>query len=151
MKGMLQNHDRLVGTILLVGCAILFVETFSFKTRPYVPLNTAFWPRVILGALALVGAILAFKGRIGSETHERIDPNALLVTGGALLFVFSLKWLGFFAAAAVVAACGYVWLSDPRGPRTLVTGVVFGVVSAAVVHLVFRSGLKVQLPEGVLF
>ncbi len=149
--GAIQKYDRLVGIILLIICAILFVETFNFKTRPHVPLNTAFWPRVILGMLAVVGTILVAKGRTSNEQHEKIDTNALLVAVAALLFVFSLRWLGFFAAAAIIAAGGYIWLSDTRSPRVLLTGAMFGAVSAGFVHIVFRTGLKVQLPEGVFF
>lgn len=130
---------------------VLFAETFNFRTRPHVPLNTAFWPRVILIGLAVVSVILVVRGRLGLEEHEPFARRALVVFLGAAAFAVSLIYFGFLVSSGIVVALGYIWLSEDRRPTTFAAGTAFGLISALGVFALFKFALKVQLPEGALF
>lgn len=151
MKLRLVNYDRVLGGVLLVLIAVLFAETFNFRTRPHVPLNTAFWPRVILGLLAAVALTLVIRGRIGNEDHEEFAREALTVFVSAAAFVVALSYFGFLLASGVLVAAGFVWLSEDRTARTWIAGALFGGLATASVYALFKFALKVQLPEGAMF
>lgn len=151
MRPFAKHSDRWVGLILLIIVGILFADTFTFQTRPFVPLNTAFWPRVILAGLAICAVILLLKGRVGSEEHEPFRKAAFLVFLGASSFVLALQLGGFLLASAALGTLGFYWLSETRTLRTLLIAALYGLVVSGAVFALFKIVLEVQLPKGSLF
>ena len=146
MKSSAKSYDRWIGLILLVTAGILFADTFTFKTRPFVPLNTAFWPRIILAGMALVAVYLIIRGRVSSEAPEKIPKVAAHVFMAFVLYVAILPFGGFFAVSGLVGAAGYYWLSEVKSARTAVISVIYGVVVSGGIYVLFKFALKVQLP-----
>ncbi len=146
MMSFSKSYDRWIGLILLVTAGILFVDTFTFKTRPFVPLNTAFWPRIILAGMALVAVNLIIRGRITSEAPEKIPKVAAHVFLAFVFYVAILPYGGFFAVSALVGGMGYYWLSEIKTARTAVISVIYGVAVSGGIYVVFKFALKVQLP-----
>ena len=142
-----KHYDRYVGIILLVTVVVLFADTFSFKTRPLVPLNTAFWPRVILSLMAVVSLILIFKGRVTEESPEAFKWQAGVVMAGSTFYVLILPIGGFFLASTFIAASGYFWLSKTKTLRTLTIAILYGIGVSGIVFGLFKLALRVQLPE----
>lgn len=140
------NYDRIVGIVLLIVAAVLFADTFTFKIRPFVPLNTTFWPRVILGLMVVAAIYLIFKGRVIDENPEVFSPQAGCVALGASVYVFLMPIGGFFAVSTLIGATGYYWLSDSKTHRTFLFAGIYGLIVSGVVYLVFRELLHVQLP-----
>lgn len=146
MMSYTKNYDRIVGFLLLVVVATLFADTFTFKTRPFVPLNTTFWPRVILGLIGVVAVYLIIRGRATNEKPEKFSAKAGLVVLGAAAYVYLMPIGGFFVASSIVGACGFYWLSEDRTTRTIPVAGIYGLVVSGVIFFVFKELLKVQLP-----
>lgn len=146
MMSYTKNYDRIVGIVLLLLVAILFADTFTFKTRPFVPLNTTFWPRVILGLISVVAVYLVIRGRATDEVPEAFSRKAAFVVLGAAAYVFLMSIGGFFAVSSIVGACGFYWLSEDRTPRTILMSGIYGLIVSGTIFLVFKELLKVQLP-----
>lgn len=151
MMAFLKNYDRVLGIILLVIVLVLFANTYTFKIRPYVPLNTTFWPRVILGLMALVSLILIFKGRVTDEDTEEFSPKSGLVFLGAGAYVLLMPLGGFLAVSTLVGAAGFYWLNENKSPRTMVFACLYGSIISGAIYLVFKELLKVQLPTVGVF
>ncbi|MEM8579883.1 MAG: tripartite tricarboxylate transporter TctB family protein [Pseudomonadota bacterium] len=141
-----KNYDRIVGIVLLIVIAILFANTFTFKTRPFVPLNTTFWPRVILALIGVVAVYLVIRGRATDEAPEKFSPRAGLVFLGAAGYVLLMPIGGFLIVSTLVGAIGYYWLSEQKDVRTLLFAAVYGALTSSLIYIVFKELLHVQLP-----
>lgn len=110
-----------------------------------------FWPAVALGGMAGFAALHL----LGSALSERIEGRWAEV----MLWVASLEYAGWFIAyAAAVPFAGYmpatllfaVALALRVGYRRAAT-LMAAAVAAVVIVLLFKTGLKVNLPSGLLF
>ncbi|NKB54605.1 MAG: hypothetical protein GKR97_20780 [Rhizobiaceae bacterium] len=146
MMSFTKSYDRWIGLTLLVLVAFLFADTFNFKTRPYVPLNTAFWPRVVLAGIALVAVYLTIRGRVSDEEPERFSNKAAYAFLAAVFYVIALPLGGFFAMSSFVGAVGYFWLANDNSARTVAISIVYGILVSGAVYLLFKHALLVQLP-----
>ena len=146
MMSFSKSYDRWIGLILLIASAILFADTFTFKTRPFVPLNTAFWPRVILAGIALTSVYLIIRGRVSPEAPEKFPRKAAYAFLAIVFYVAVLPFGGFFAASGFIGAAGFFWLSEDKTIRTAVTSVIYGIVVSGAIYLLFKKALLVQLP-----
>jgi hypothetical protein len=146
MMSFTKSYDRWVGLFLLIVVAFLFADTFNFKTRPFVPLNTAFWPRVVLAGLALAAVYLTIRGRVTHEEPEKFPSKAAYAFLAGVFFVVALPLGGFFASSGFVGAVGFFWLSDDKSTRTAVVSVIYGTVVSGAIYMLFKHALLVQLP-----
>lgn len=146
--GSQMPFDRWLGIGLLVIGAVLFYDTFFFRTFNWDPLGMAFWPRVLLGALALVSVWHIWKGRIGNEEGERFTPRAFVVFGGGVLYVLGLDYLGFFVATPLVLFVYSLWLR-PVSARAVVSSAAVAAVGTGLVYAIFEYGMEVILPRGI--
>jgi hypothetical protein len=147
MMSFSKSYDRWVGLILLIAAAILFADTFTFKTRPFVPLNTAFWPRVVLAGITLTAIYLIIRGRVSPEEPERIPRKAAYAFLAFVFYVAALPLGGFFAASGFVGAAGFFWLSNVKSARTAVIAVIYGTAVSGAIYMLFKIALQVQLPR----
>jgi hypothetical protein len=147
MMSFTKSYDRWIGLILLIVAAILFANTFTFKTRPFVPLNTAFWPRVVLAGMSVVSVYLIVRGRVSPEEPEKFPRNAVYAFLAFVLYVAILPYGGFFAVSGVIGAAGYFWLSEVKTMRTAVIAVIYGTVVSGAIYMLFKFALLVQLPK----
>jgi putative tricarboxylic transport membrane protein len=141
--------DRCVGIVLLAASAGLFYDTFFFRTFDWDPVGMAFWPRVLLATLALVGVWLIVKGRIGSDAVERFTARSFVVFAGGVVYTFLLGYLGFFIATPLALFAYSCWLR-PLSARALATGAVVALLGTGLVYAIFEYGMEVSLPRGLL-
>ena len=81
------NQDRVIGiTILIVGSYLLW-ETFSFPPPNWDALGIAFWPRLLLGSLLLIGVYFVIKGSLDDGPFERPDWRAFIVLAGGVAYI----------------------------------------------------------------
>ena len=145
-----RRYDRGVGIALICLAAGLYWQTLSFPLRPFVVLNTTFWPRVILGALAAVGLVLALRGQLTDEPAKALSWRSFFALAGACGFVAAIPLAGFAPAAFVLALVVYLWLSGPRKPRHWVVGTIYAAAVSGGIYVLFRFALNVRLPLGLL-
>lgn len=147
MMSFAKSYDRWIGLILLIVAAILFADTFTFKTRPFVPLNTAFWPRVVLAGISLAAVYLVVRGRVSPEEPDKFPRNAAYAVLAFVFYVAVLPFGGFFAVSGFVGAAGYFWLSEVKTARTAMVAIIYGTVVSGGIYMLFKHALLVQLPR----
>jgi hypothetical protein len=155
------NPDAVIGCALLVLCAELYRETYSFRVPPFSTMSTGTWPRFVLIILALLCVALLIQSLLRPASrapHEatvdvpktsRSHRNALICFGLFAAFLVSLHWLGM-----LLAGIAFVFLmQELMGPRDLKSRVVhlaIAVVAVGGMWAAFTFALRVILPEGVL-
>lgn len=141
--------DRWLGIALLVIAAVLFYDTFFFRTFDWDPVGMAFWPRVLLGGMAAVAVWHIVKGRIGAERADRMTPRAFVVFGGGLVYVSLLDTLGFFIVTPLALFAYSLWLR-PLSARAAVSAALVAATGTGLVYAIFEYGMEVILPRGFL-
>lgn len=141
------NADRWLGVVLLVLGGVMFFETFFFKTFDWDPLGMAFWPRVLLGCLAVFVAIHIVKGNVGDEM-EPLSMQAVIQFGVCIAYLFGLMYLGFFIATPILVFGLGLRLRE-FSPRAVVLSAVAAASSTAIIYLIFEFGMSVELPRGI--
>jgi len=140
----LSETDRRLG-------ALLSSEAFrGLETARFGPM---FFPRLLIGALAIVSVALLLNWRRGvkTEPRERIAP----LPGAAWRSAEVLIWIGLYLALAetlgfIVTATVLLLIYLVRlGTRPRVA-VPLALTLVPVVYQVFAVGLRVPLPRGVL-
>lgn len=150
MTGWRPRHpDRILGVAALVITGFLFAWTFTFRIVDWDALGMAFWPRVTLGAMALLAVHFILRGRL----EKTRDPPALILRGfwipiGGFAFIFAAAWLGF-ALASVIALTILTGVLAPRRRWRWAAAVVLGLTWTAVAWLLFAGILSVPLPRGI--
>ena len=143
-----STYDRTVGLCLLVFCALLYWNTFSFKTRLFVELNTTFWPRTILAILAIIGLILVIRGKLTDEVREPISWKSLLTAGVGLFYVVLIPVLGFVPLTIVFLTLSFSVIKQDFSRQALVKGMIIAVLATVVIYTLFGQVMNVQLPGG---
>jgi putative tricarboxylic transport membrane protein len=148
------TRDTVAGALGVALGAGLFALTWGLPRSPFVPIGPDFYPRIVLGATILLGAILV----AGDLVHGRRQPVAaatprnyrlVVLTFLAFgLYVLALPGLGFRIATFAFVA-GLQVLLDP--PRSAVRWLTIGIVAACMsvpVFVVFERWLSILLPRG---
>lgn len=147
----MQLNDRLIGVLTLVGGAAVISGTFGFRELPGQQFGSAFFPRIIGGALILVGIMLML-----SPVRGRWMTIPDMLKGTALLQVFMIitaviAWVmiapqfGFIATTTLLITA-LISLSGGR----LIPAALIGVCMALLLYAVFAVLLRVPLPFGVI-
>jgi hypothetical protein len=145
-----MKQDRLVGIGLLVVSAILLRETFSFPVNEWEPLGMAFWPRILLGALSLIGVYLIVRGSLDEGPFERLKSKAFAALLAGVGYVLLLPYIGYAILTPLFLFLTSLALTETLDGRRLAESGLMAVAGSIVVYLVFQYGLLVQLPEGLL-
>lgn len=150
----------------LLYYATSFIDTAASATR----IGPDFWPKIIIGALAVLciyeiakrliigeardaGGLTAGLGLpLDAADNELIESQALvdnrkLVAGIAVIagFVFGVAYLGFFIATALFVTL-FCWIGGYRRTAPVVLASVLG---AFVLLVIFMRVTYVSLPLGV--
>jgi|GEM_PF-5020421 len=143
------KFDRWVGIFFLVVCAGLFYETFFFRTFDWDPVGMAFWPRVLLGVLAVVSVWHIVAGNAGGQPMEAFTRRAFVPFIGGMAYVLLLDPLGFFILTPIAILLYSLWLR-PFSGKALLTAACLGIAGTAVIYLIFEFGMNIYLPRGIL-
>ena len=143
-----KNADRIIGLALLAVCGVLFWQTLSFPVTTWAPLGLAFWPRLLIAALTLVGAILVFRGRLDESPVSNLDWRAFVALAAAVVYVVAMDRVGFVIATPFFLFASVVLLDPSLKIRRLAEALVFAVVGTVGAYLLFDRLLQIGLPSG---
>jgi len=161
-----MGRDAVIGLIIVVMSTLLLFNTMEIPTPPIVPLGPAFYPRILLTLLLIMGLILfifdIFKRKPSGERKE-YKKKTLKYVGWLIeykkviwsfivfgLYILSIPIIGFYSTTAIVL----VILQGLLGYRELKQLPLFSVISiitTGCVYLIFEKYLMVVFPKGCLF
>jgi putative tricarboxylic transport membrane protein len=131
------SRDGVAGLCCLAGALLLLGMTRGLPQPALVPIGPGFYPRIVLGITALLGAALLVQ--------DRVVVTFLIVAA----YVFSLPWIGYRLATLGFVAGLQAALERPRGRRWWIVAVV-AVVTTFATYYAFDLYLSVLLPRGRL-
>lgn len=143
------GQDRLVGIAILAIGAVLFWQTFSFKTVNWDPLGLPFWPRILLGLLGALAVYLIARGSLDQGPYQRLEARAFVVLAGAIVYVLAIDILGFLVATPLFMFGFHLALGGITRAH-LIEAAVLAVGGTGLIYYVFQDALWVQFPEGML-
>jgi putative tricarboxylic transport membrane protein len=148
------SKDGYAGLAVAAVSLLLFSLTLHLKPSPLVPIGPGFYPRIVLGVTALLGALLF--GWDLYRPRARSDGGAAKADYGAVLahfalfgvYAVALPWLGFRLATVAYVAAANALMAPPRAWRDWLRVFLLAFGSALVTYLVFEHYLSVLLPRG---
>ncbi|MFO1318566.1 MAG: tripartite tricarboxylate transporter TctB family protein [Burkholderiales bacterium] len=152
---MLKVNDVVSGGFVVAVGAVLLFATRSFPEIPGEP-GPALFPRLAATVLMVCGALIALhalRHRLSEPWVEwptwfrqpRQAFGVLFIVVVLAVSALAMEAIGFFPCAGVLV----LGLLISLGVR-IVIAMPVAIVSIAIVHLIFYSGLRVALPWGVL-
>ena len=156
--------DRVVGcAFCMLALALVTIITpnqiaapkFTLGSGTAVKLSPGFFPNMLATVIGLLGLLLAARGRTKEDSllvGEGFALNAEQWAGtakiSAILFSYLLA-LPFFGFLITTPLC-LVILMLQLGSRRWILMAVIALATTAVVHVVFRHGMQVLMPEASL-
>ncbi|WP_420099535.1 tripartite tricarboxylate transporter TctB family protein [Corynebacterium sp.] len=140
--------DRIIAvTVIVLGAVVLFLA-FGFPApgQPEDP-GTAALPRLIGGALVILGIMLLFnceKNIFLPEPGSRMRTGLIVVTSVA--YTFALTPLGFMLSSLIFMVIALLIM----GIRSILRLVLVPVVVSVAVYYLFTDALGVYLPSGII-
>lgn len=145
-----MKQDRIVGLGILVVGAFLLYETFTFRVVTWEPLGMAFWPRVLLGCLAVIAVHLILRGSLDEGPFHRVESRAFVALAIGTVYVLLLDTIGYVLLTPPFLFVAALLLGRPVTSRKAVGYAFMAVVGTASMYLAFHGGLRVELPQGLL-
>lgn len=131
------------GLFILLGAGGLWLS-LSYPLGTSVNMGPGYFPALIFGALALVGAGICARGLLTSGGGwEAFNPRALvLIVGSLLIYAFFLRTLGFVVSACVLVLMSTYAVPGLRFHQRLLLAVGLSIFCWAL----FLYGLGLVLP-----
>lgn len=151
-------RDALLGVIFIALAVVLYVGAAQLPPNLLGGMGPDFMPKVvaigmgILGILQLVSGIRqpAAESSQGEDTED--GPEYWRVGLTVLCFgiyVFSMQAVGFLVCSAIYLFAQMMILS-PREKRNPLRFAIIAVLFTVAAYFIFRNGLNVMLPRGIL-
>lgn len=148
----MMSRDGIAGLAVLAASLFLFWLTLGLERNPLVPIGPAFYPRIVLGIGAVLGAaLLAFDvlKKKPPQPPEQANYAAVAVQFAVFaLYVGALPLLGFRIATFAYVAAANAILDPPRRPAQWLRVAALAAVTAAATWFVFERQLSVLMPRG---
>ena len=154
----MQRHDRIIGLLLTLLGAAVFVSARSFPNVPGQKLGAATLPLVVATGLMVCGLALVARGwrearGVRSANPPRDAParseehfgSPLVILASIAVYVALSEPLGYLLVAPVSLLIGFRALRVRWGHA-----IGWSVAVTAFVHLAFYKLLKVPLPWGIV-
>jgi hypothetical protein len=162
------NADTVSAVFLLLLTGVFFAATFEIRETSYGQMGSEVWPRLVLILLGVLSATLLLRSvvspaqRAGSDGTEAARSggglagwfaryrNAFICYGLFLLFLLTMPWLGMLIGGVLFV---FLMLCALGGwqPRQLLIHALVAAASVGAMWAVFTFGLRVILPQGVIF
>lgn len=153
------SRDGLLGLVCLGVSVLLFVQSLSLPHLPIVPVGPGFYPRLVLGFMAIVSAVLVVQdwmanSRSDREAHETAGQDVrdyrLVAAAFAAVaaYIAALPVLGFRLATVLFLIGLQVVLERPTTAGAWGRVLLLAVGTSAVCYLLFETYLSVLLPRG---
>lgn len=147
----MRNTDLIVGSCTLVLAGVAYLATRGLSKFGGIFVDFTLWAMLVLSLLQLA------KGFVKPEKAEFFDSkderNNVLVGLGILGgYLILLPFVGFLPSSLLFFAVMNLYLSPERLTRKgIVQSVLLSVGVVTVFYVVFKHGLSVPLPKGMLF
>lgn len=140
--------DRIIAVIIVILGAVLLFLAFGFPDpgQPEDP-GTAALPRLIGGALVILGIMLLFnseKNIFLPEQGSRIRTGLIVVAG--IAYAFALTPLGFMLSSLIFMVAALLIM----GIRSILRLVLVPIIVSVAVYYLFTDALGVYLPSGII-
>lgn len=155
------TRDSVAALVCLVLSLGLLYLTRGLPRSPMVPIGPDFYPRIVLGIMAVLSATLIavdvwshWRRQGGAFAEAAAAPerrNYRLVAVTFLVFgayVMLLPFLGFRVATFLFVLALQVVLEKPHGWRRWTYVIVAALATVIVTYLAFETYLSVLLPRG---
>ncbi|MEC7763702.1 MAG: tripartite tricarboxylate transporter TctB family protein [Pseudomonadota bacterium] len=143
--------DVVLGLATLPIVAFFYAEALTFRKMDWEPLGMAFWPKVVLVGLAILGLAIAADGlRRRTDRNERFRLLAFLPWVAGLVFLAVLPWLGTYLAGLFLIVALSWFLAPEKTLRHAGIAVLNGVGSLILIHIIFAIILGLRIPSGAL-
>ena len=161
-----MGSDGIIGAFVILLSGWLYIAAGEIPHLPFLPLGAAFYPRVILAALGVLGALLIATDlrrtrRLGGQlrvqnlgarlkrwaSHYR---TILLCFGLFGLYVGTLPILGYLISTFLFVAV-LQWLLGTRRVQTILAAVIVAASTSSGTYLIFEGYLRIFLPRGIVF
>lgn len=153
------SRDGLLGLVCLGVSVLLFVQSLSLPHLPIVPVGPGFYPRLVLGFMAIVSAVLVVQDWMANARADRQAEEApsedvrdyrLVAAAFAAVaaYVAALPVLGFRISTVLFLVGLQVILERPATAGAWLRVVLLAVGTSAVCYLLFETYLSVLLPRG---
>lgn len=157
--------DVILGIFLTVFSTSMFLETYSIKImkEPVSPVDTArFFPRLVFGALMIIGLAMAILGlrqiaanKASVPKGEKLAASVLALERGVIavasiaLFILLMEPMGFIPTAILYMAGSMFFMAAKEvwKPKAYI---ITAVMIAVACYFLFREFVYVQLPAGLL-
>jgi putative tricarboxylic transport membrane protein len=149
------TRDGIGGLACLAGALVLLWSSRDIPQPALVPIGPAFYPRIVLGITAALGAALLagdlWRRRTAPPPPARIRYRLVLLTFLVFtLYVFVLPLLGYRLSTLLFMAGLQATLDPPRSGRDWAMVGAVALVSMLVTYYLFERYLSVLLPRGRL-
>lgn len=140
-KYILCNKSRLSGLCFALISLLFFtqIDNAAFKQQ-LIPVGC-----LLVMLLAAVIELLSARRETASLSWAFAAGRGLLIFGGYLAVIYLF---GFFIATPLFTAAVF-YLMSPTG-KSVLTGLIFGVLLAGLTYLLFVVAMGNLLPEGIL-
>lgn len=151
--------DLAVGIAFLVLAVVMFGMAGTLPPSLMGGLGSDFMPKVLSVAMAVLAVIQIITGLKKMKMEYTIDPidqefkpeywRVLVTIAAFTVYVVVLSGVGFMISSAVYLMVQMTVLA-PKEKRNYALFAVISVVVSVVVYYLFRNGLNVMLPAGLL-
>jgi putative tricarboxylic transport membrane protein len=147
------SKDGWAGLAVAAASLFLFSLTLGLKPSPLVPIGPGFYPRIVLGVTAFLGALLfageLYRGKSGAPAAATANYRAVL-THFALFGVYAvaLPWFGFRIATFAYVAAANALMAPPHNWREWLRVFLVAFGTALATYVIFERYLSVLLPRG---
>lgn len=119
--------------------------------------GSAIWPRCLAVLLVILSVLMVIEGFVSSAYRNNTDSPIQLKSPEMkgvywMLLIFAvyavvLRYGGFVLASVIFIPS----VMRVLGEKKWVKSIVIGIVATAAVYVLFKFGLRVRLPQGILF
>jgi putative tricarboxylic transport membrane protein len=161
-----MGRDAVIALIIVATSILLLFNTMGIPTPPIVPLGPAFYPRILLALLLIMGMILfvldiskrqllgegkgdkkkALKDKEGYIRYKKVIWSFIAFG----LYILFIPIIGFYSSTAIVLVIlqgilGY------REPKQIPLFFMTSMITTVCIYLIFERYLMVVFPKGPLF
>lgn len=166
MRSLYSKHKELIigcsfalfAGLYLAGCAMIPKRSLAMVGAEFVPYLLGYFLLFLAGcqivtALNARRKTAASDGEAPPENGEQTgDGIGLLITFGLLcVYIALIEPLGFILASMVYLLCQMTILVPKNEPKRYGLHLVIAIVLPVIAYYVFRSGLNLVLPVGIIF
>lgn len=156
MKVKKNMGDLFAGVFFLVIAVVYATQIPRIKLTKISLINSAFFPKICVTGLIILSfcqiyqALKKMKLAENGKTEERKDYRCVIMTFAlSLIYVMLLEPVGFLISSILYMTAQMAVLC-PQGEQKPVLYVVISIAASAIIYFLFRNGLHLMLPSGIL-